>query len=76
MIENFCRKLEIEIKRWEIHRTLRIIWIIVKRYKHESGISKGEKRMNVAGVIFEEIIAVKFPNMIKAIMKPQIQEIL
>lgn len=32
--------------------------------------------MNAAGVIFEDIIAVKFPNLIKAIMKPQIQEIL
>lgn len=32
--------------------------------------------MNAAGVIFEEIMAVKFPNLIKPIMKPQIQEIL
>lgn len=32
--------------------------------------------MNKAGVIFKEIIAVKFPNLIKAIIKPQIQEIL
>lgn len=32
--------------------------------------------MNAAGVIFKEIIAVKFPNLIKVIMKPHTQEIL